>query len=540
VRKVTENEAAANATPTRKQERYYLDGVEIYREWSGGAAPSLERISFDVMDDQQRVATIETEGETTLVRYQGTDVLSSAHIETDGTGRVISYEVYHPFGTTAYQAVDKQIAAAAKRYRYTGLERDEESGLEYHSARYYVPWLGRWTAPDHHAEQLDGNRYAYVRNNPIIHRDGNGLFEEPVHGMLTYRLALAAGFPKADAARLAIATAGMDHDKATMPGGPGDFAQLRGRDQTVKYHYPKGGFAEALGRVDANIAEQKDRHRKRQGDDIERFGQSLHTLEDIGFKEAPGPHMRTDPGKPATRILSATIGVVGLDVAVAAFGSMAHLLSSGAGADGKLFGGALLGLLGGFGIYMIIVAFYTRDLGHPSYKTERGEFSDSLHHTADQAPQDPVRNTAEMLRVYDKLKEYAHARYGRAAKANDKLAAGRDPAGRRGGQRLQGQQLRERASARRPRPARSRVQRDPVDAHEGRLGAREDGRHLAEGNGGLEVPPRRSGLPLTRLRTAHRGTHAQRLHPRPRHQRSHAPAPGRRACRGVGQGPCRR
>jgi len=244
-----------------------------------------------------------------------------------------------------------------------------------------------------------------------------------VHGMLTYRLALAAGFPKADAARLAIATAGMDHDKATMPGGPGDFAQLRGRAQTVKYHYPEGGFAEALGRVDANIAEQKDRHRKRQGDDIERFGQSLHTLEDIGFKEAPGPHMRTDPGKPATRILSATIGVVGLDVAVAAFGSMAHLLSSGAGADGKLFGGALLGLLGGFGIYMIIVAFYTRDLGHPSYKTERGEFSDSLHHTADQAPQDPVRNTAEMLRVYDKLKEYAHARYGRAAKANDKLAA---------------------------------------------------------------------------------------------------------------------
>jgi hypothetical protein len=36
----------------------------------------------------------------------------------------------------------------SKRYRYTGKERDEESGLYYHGARYYAPWLGRWTAID--------------------------------------------------------------------------------------------------------------------------------------------------------------------------------------------------------------------------------------------------------------------------------------------------------------------------------------------------------------------------------------------------------
>jgi len=28
------------------------------------------------------------------------------------------------------------------------MERDDESGLAYHSARYYAPWLGRWTAAD--------------------------------------------------------------------------------------------------------------------------------------------------------------------------------------------------------------------------------------------------------------------------------------------------------------------------------------------------------------------------------------------------------
>lgn len=69
-------------------------------------------------------------------------------LELDDKANVISYEEYYPYGSTAYQAVDKSIKAAAKRYRYTGKERDEETGLYYHGARYYVPWLGRWAATD--------------------------------------------------------------------------------------------------------------------------------------------------------------------------------------------------------------------------------------------------------------------------------------------------------------------------------------------------------------------------------------------------------
>jgi len=44
--------------------------------------------------------------------------------------------------------MNANIHAAAKRYRYEGKERDEESGLYYHGARYYMPWLCRWTAVD--------------------------------------------------------------------------------------------------------------------------------------------------------------------------------------------------------------------------------------------------------------------------------------------------------------------------------------------------------------------------------------------------------
>jgi RHS repeat-associated protein len=35
-----------------------------------------------------------------------------------------------------------------KRYRYTGKERDDSSGLSYYGARYLAPWLTRWISPD--------------------------------------------------------------------------------------------------------------------------------------------------------------------------------------------------------------------------------------------------------------------------------------------------------------------------------------------------------------------------------------------------------
>ena len=72
-----------------------------------------------------------------LTRYIYSNHLQIASLELDETGDVISYEEYHPYGTTSYQAMNANIHAVAKRYRYTGKERDEESGLYYHGARYY-------------------------------------------------------------------------------------------------------------------------------------------------------------------------------------------------------------------------------------------------------------------------------------------------------------------------------------------------------------------------------------------------------------------
>ena len=35
-----------------------------------------------------------------------------------------------------------------KRFRYTGKEKDEKTGLYYHGARYCAPWLARWVNCD--------------------------------------------------------------------------------------------------------------------------------------------------------------------------------------------------------------------------------------------------------------------------------------------------------------------------------------------------------------------------------------------------------
>jgi RHS repeat-associated protein len=71
------------------------------------------------------------------------------------------------------------------RSRYTGKERDTESGNDYFMARYYSSAMGRFMSPDWSAKvapvpyaKLDDpqslNLYAYVRNNPLSRVDVDG------------------------------------------------------------------------------------------------------------------------------------------------------------------------------------------------------------------------------------------------------------------------------------------------------------------------------------------------------------------------------
>jgi RHS repeat-associated protein len=179
IRKITEDQAPVDQTPAKKEERIYIAGYEVYKKHSGAHA-GLERESLSLMDQGHRYVVIETRNEVNdgtnkqVVRYQLHNQLGSAAMELDALAEVISYEEYHPFGTTAYQANNNAIKTAYKRYRFTGMERDEETGLEYHNARYYLPWLGRWLSADPAGIQDGLNVFGYCKNNPLTKIDKNG------------------------------------------------------------------------------------------------------------------------------------------------------------------------------------------------------------------------------------------------------------------------------------------------------------------------------------------------------------------------------
>jgi RHS repeat-associated protein len=177
VRKIRVNQAG-----TSTYERVYVGGYEVYRE-RVGTKLRLERQTLHVADDTGRICVIETktveDGDAIATpantsRYQYGNHLGSVGLELDETGQLISYEEFHPYGTTAYRAANSAVDVSPSRYRYTGKERDEETGLGHHGARYYASWLGRWTAADPIGLGDGINRFAYARGRPTTLHDSSG------------------------------------------------------------------------------------------------------------------------------------------------------------------------------------------------------------------------------------------------------------------------------------------------------------------------------------------------------------------------------
>jgi RHS repeat-associated protein len=167
------------------EERLYLGGMEHYRRWeNNNPDPVAEIETYHLFDGEQRLLMVEDVLSTDnrnldegvlLFRYQYSNHLGSVGLEVDDDGNIIFYEEYHPYGTTAFSASGSGVRATRKRYRYTGMERDEESGLSYHSARYYLPWLGRWGGVDPAGLAGGENLFMYTTGNPVnlVDEDGN-------------------------------------------------------------------------------------------------------------------------------------------------------------------------------------------------------------------------------------------------------------------------------------------------------------------------------------------------------------------------------
>ena len=115
-----------------------------------------------------------------VIRYQLSNHLGSASLELDEQAAVITYEEFHPYGITAIRSGKNEQEVQRKRYRYTGMERDEATGLNYHGARYYAGWLGRWVSCDPEVLNSKIAIYNYALDAPIRKIDPDGRSEVDV------------------------------------------------------------------------------------------------------------------------------------------------------------------------------------------------------------------------------------------------------------------------------------------------------------------------------------------------------------------------
>ncbi|MBI2420248.1 MAG: RHS repeat-associated core domain-containing protein [Ignavibacteriales bacterium] len=123
-------------------------------------------------------------------RYYVQDHLGSNRVTIDTTGTVLNAQDYYAFGEILRSYNN---SSPNERYDFTGKERDTESGLNYHGARYYDSELGRWLNVDPLADKYPGwSSYNYCLNNPVNSIDPDGmLVAKPNNSHITAAIRLA-------------------------------------------------------------------------------------------------------------------------------------------------------------------------------------------------------------------------------------------------------------------------------------------------------------------------------------------------------------
>ncbi|MBI3652567.1 MAG: hypothetical protein HY231_16220, partial [Acidobacteria bacterium] len=120
--------------------------------------------------------------------YLTTDHLGSTRVvmTKDASGAVVVRARYDflPFGEalTVNRSGNGYGGSDTTRQKFTGHERDQESGLDFAQARYCSSVTGRFMSPDPLSANggkfempQSWNRYAYCVNNPLVYTDPSGL-----------------------------------------------------------------------------------------------------------------------------------------------------------------------------------------------------------------------------------------------------------------------------------------------------------------------------------------------------------------------------
>jgi RHS repeat-associated protein len=151
---------------------HYVDGLFEHHRWRSPQGDG-QNSQVHVTDGTQRLALVRTgmaypDDRGPAVQFILADHLGSGNVVVDAAGAGVDREEFTPYGESSFGSF------ARKRYRFTGCERDEESGLAYHTNRYYAAGLTRWASCD--PLGMDGglNPYTYASDNPLGLVDTSG------------------------------------------------------------------------------------------------------------------------------------------------------------------------------------------------------------------------------------------------------------------------------------------------------------------------------------------------------------------------------
>ena len=161
----------------RFETTHYIDEVFEHHRWGGQAQPG-ENNHLHLMDDARRIALLRLglahpDDAGPPVQFHLGDHLGGSNVVVDDSGGFVNREEFTPYGETSFGSF------ARKRYRFSGRERDEESGLGHHGARQYAAWSGRWISCDPIGSAGGLNQYRYADSRPLAMVDTAGTEPTP-------------------------------------------------------------------------------------------------------------------------------------------------------------------------------------------------------------------------------------------------------------------------------------------------------------------------------------------------------------------------
>ena len=110
------------------------------------------------------------------------DHLGSSRLVLDVEGNIQSRFNFEPYGV---ELTPLGSNTSNEKYKFTGQERDYDTGMDYMHFRYYGSNIGRFMKPDKMGGQAGDpqswNKYSYCKNNSITCHDPDGLFGRKAH-----------------------------------------------------------------------------------------------------------------------------------------------------------------------------------------------------------------------------------------------------------------------------------------------------------------------------------------------------------------------